>query len=174
MSDNSETAVLAGGCAWIMQQLLRHPKGVTATRVGWSGGGGDNPTEENPGGHAEVVEVVFDPERISYRDLLEYFFQVHRPDLGEDVVGSIYRSEVLHTSEEQRQVAEETIRDVDASGHWPGKTVTKISEAGRFWVDPAEDQDYFLRYPNYPGGSKPPFPRLGAEPAIRESAAQVS
>ena len=172
ISDETETAVLAGGCAWIMQQLLRHPAGVIATRVGWSGGESDNPTEENPGGHAEAVEVVFDPRRISYRDLLEYFFQVHRPDLGEDLVGSIYRSEIFYTSEAQRQAAEETIRDVDASGHWLGNTVTKISEAARFWEDPAEDQDYFLRYPDYPDGSKPPFPRLGAEAAIRANSAQ--
>ena len=130
MSDNAETAILAGGCSWIMQQLLRHPDGVISTRVGWTGGEGDDPTEENPGGHAEAVEVVFDPERISYRDLLEYFFQVHRADLGERLVGSIYRSEIFYTSDEQRKVAEETIRDVDASGHWPGKVVTKISEAG--------------------------------------------
>ena len=82
MSDDTETAILAGGCSWIMQQLLRHPDGVISTRVGWTGGEGDNPTEENPQGHAEAVEVVFDPERLSYRDLLEYFFQVHRPDLG--------------------------------------------------------------------------------------------
>jgi peptide-methionine (S)-S-oxide reductase len=167
MSDNAETAVLAGGCSWTMQQLLRHPNGVISTRVGWTGGEGDNPTEESPGGHAEAVEVVFDPERISYRDLLEYFFQLHRADLGEDLVGSIYRSEIFYTSEEQRQVAEETIRDVDASGHWLGKTVTKISEAGRFrfWEAEAEDQDYFLRYPDYPDGSKPPFPRHGVEAA---------
>jgi peptide-methionine (S)-S-oxide reductase len=165
MSANVETAVLAGGCAWVMQQLLRHPNGVIATRVGWSGGEGENPAEDRPGGHAEVVEVVFDPDRISYRDLLEYFFQVHRPDLGEDLVGSIYRSEIFCTSDEQRQVAEETIRDVDASGHWPGKTVTKVSEAGRFWEDPASDQDRFLRYPEYPDGSTPPFPRVGAEAA---------
>ena len=174
MSDNAETAVLAGGCAWIMQQLLRHPNGVIATRVGWSGGEGHNPTEENPGGHAEAVEVVFDPERISYRDLLEYFFQVHRADLGEELVGSIYRSEIFYTSEEQCQVAEETIRDVDASGHWLGKTVTEVNEAGRFWESEVADQDYFLRYPDYPGGSKAPFPRLGAEAAIRESAAQLN
>lgn len=173
-SDNTETAVVAGGCAWVMQPLLRHPDGVIATRVGWSGGGGENPTEENPCGHAEVVEVVFDRERISYRELLEYFFQVHRPDLGEDLVGSIYRSEIFYTSEEQRQVAEETIRDVDASGHWPGKTATKISEAGPFWADPVEDQDYFLRYPDYPDGSNPPFPRTGAEAATRENTAQLS
>jgi peptide-methionine (S)-S-oxide reductase len=171
MSDSAETAVLSGGCAWVMQQLLRHPDGVISTRVGWAGGEGDDPSEESPGGHAEAVEVVFDPERISYRDLLEYFFQVHRADLDENLVGSIYRSEIFYTSEEQRQVAEETIRDVDASGHWPGKTVTRISEAGRFLEDGAEDQDYFLRYPDYPEGSKPPFPRHGVEAANREAVA---
>jgi peptide-methionine (S)-S-oxide reductase len=171
MSRTPETAVLAGGCAWIMQQLLRHPDGVISTRVGWSGGEGDNPTEENPGGHAEAVEVVFDPQRLSYRDLLEYFFQVHRPDLGEDLVGSIYRSEIFYTSEEQRQLAEQTIRDVDASGHWLGKTVTKVSEAGRFWADPAKDQDYFLRYPDYPDGSKPPFPRQNVRAADPQTVA---
>jgi peptide-methionine (S)-S-oxide reductase len=166
MSADAETAVLAGGCAWIMQQLLRHPDGVISTRQGWTGGEGENPTEESPGGNAEAVEVVFDPERLSYRQLLEYFFQVHRADLGEDLVGSIYRSEIFYSSEEQRQVAEETIRDVDASGHWPGKTVTRVSEAGRFWEDLTKDQDYFLRYPDYPEGAKPPFPRrTGATPS---------
>ncbi|MFN8160804.1 MAG: peptide-methionine (S)-S-oxide reductase [Solirubrobacterales bacterium] len=165
MSDNAETAVLAGGCAWVMQQLLRHPDGVISTRAGWSGGEGEDPTEEDPGGHAEVVEVVFDPERLSYRDLLDYFFQVHRPDLGEELVGSIYRSEIFCTSDEQRRVAEETIRDVDASGHWPGRTVTRISGAGRFWELEAADQDYFLRYPEYPDGSRPPFPRTGVKTA---------
>jgi peptide-methionine (S)-S-oxide reductase len=174
MSDNTETAILAGGCSWIMQQLLRHPDGVVFTRVGWTGGEGDNPTEENPQGHAEAVEVVFDPERLSYRDLLEYFFQVHRADLGEDLVGSIYRSEIFYTSEEQRRVAEETIADVDASGHWLGKTMTEISEAGRFLEDPAEDQDYFQRFPEYPEGSKPPFPRHGVEAANREPAADLN
>jgi peptide-methionine (S)-S-oxide reductase len=153
---DTETAILAGGCSWIMQQLLRHPDGVISTRVGWTGGEGDNPTEENPQGHAEAVEVVFDPERLSYRDLLEYFFQVHRADPGEDLVGSIYRSEIFYTSEEPRRVAEETIADVDASGHWLGKTVTEITEAGRFREDPAENQDYFQRFPDYPEGSKPP------------------
>jgi peptide-methionine (S)-S-oxide reductase len=161
MSDNAETAVLAGGCAWIMQQLLRHPDGVISTRVGWTGGEGDDPSEESPGGHAEAVEVVFDPERLSYRELLEYFFQIHRADLDEALVGSIYRSEIFYTSEAQRKVAEETIADVDASGHWPGKTVTEVSEAGRFLEDPAKDQDRFLRYPRYPDGSTPPFPRQG-------------
>jgi peptide-methionine (S)-S-oxide reductase len=165
--DNAETAVLAGGCFWIMQQLLRDRDGVISTRVGWTGGENENPTEENNSGHAEAVEVTFDPERISYRDLLEYFFQVHRPDLGERLVGSGYRSEIFYTSDEQRRVAEETIRDVDASGHWPGKVVTEISEAGRFWEAEAEDQDYFQRYPD---GCAPPFPRHGAEAASRETA----
>ena len=107
----------------------------------------EHPTEENNGGHAEVVEVVFDSERLSYRGLLEVFFQVHRPDLDEGVVGTLYRSEIFYTSLEQRAVAEEMIRDVDASRHWLGKTVTKISEAGQFWVMGPEDQDYLMRFP---------------------------
>jgi peptide-methionine (S)-S-oxide reductase len=167
VSDNAETAVLAGGCFWIMQQLLRDREGVISTRVGWTGDQNDNPTEENNSGHAEAVEVVFDRERISYRDLLEFFFQIHRPDLGEDLVGSGYRSEIFYTTDEQRRVAEETIPDVDASGHWPGKVVTEISEAGPFWEAEAEDQDYFRRYPD---GSAPPFPRPGVEAANRETA----
>jgi peptide-methionine (S)-S-oxide reductase len=162
MSENVETAILAGGCSWVMQQLLRHPDGVISTRVGWIGGESDDPTEENPGGHAEAVEVTFDPERISYREVLEYFFQVHRPDLDEGLVGSIYRSEIFHTSDEQRQVAEETIRDVDASGHWPGKTVTEVTGAERFLEAEAVHQDYFQRYPD---GCPPPFPRQAAEAA---------
>jgi peptide-methionine (S)-S-oxide reductase len=102
-----------------MQQLLRNCDGVVATRVGWTGGKGHDPTEENPGGHAEAVEVVFDTNRISYRDLLDYFFLVHRADLSEDLVGSIYRSEIFYTSDEQRQVAEQTISAVDASPPFP-------------------------------------------------------
>jgi methionine-S-sulfoxide reductase len=156
MGDNAETAVLAGGCAWTMQQLLRHPEGVISTRTGFMGGENDNPTEENNRGHAEVVEVIFDPGRLSYRGLLEVFFQVHRADLDEGVVGSLYRSEIFYTSPEQRTVAEEMIRDVDASGHWPGKTVTRISEVSVFWEMGPEDQDYFMRFPH---GCKPPFPR---------------
>jgi len=176
MTDSTERAILAGGCAWIMQQLLRHPRGVISTRVGWTGGNGDSPTEEDPQGHAEAVEVVFDPARLSYRELLEYFFQVHRADLAEDLVGSIYRSEIFYTSEEQRRAAKETIADVDASGHWLGETVTEVSPAGCFWEDPAEDQDYFLRFPVYPEGSKPPFPRTSVprtsvNAASRETAA---
>jgi peptide-methionine (S)-S-oxide reductase len=156
LSDNAETAILAGGCFWILQQLLRDRDGVVSTRVGWTGGQNDNPTEENNSGHAEAVEIVFDPERIAYRDLLELFFLVHRPDLGEHLVGSAYRSEIFCMSDEQRRVAEETIRDVDAVGHWPGKVVTLISEAGPFWEAEAEDQDYLQRYPD---GCPPPFPR---------------
>jgi peptide-methionine (S)-S-oxide reductase len=158
VSDKAETAILAGGCFWVMQQLLRDREGVISTRVGWIGGQNDNPTEEINVGHAEAVEVVFDPERISYRDLLEFFFQVHRPDLDEQLVGSAYRSGVFCTTGEQRRVAAETVADVDASGHWPGKTVTEISEAGRFWAAEAEDQDYFRRFPD---GCKPPFPSAG-------------
>jgi peptide-methionine (S)-S-oxide reductase len=156
MVGNTETAYLAGGCAWIMQQLLRSPAGVISTRTGFMGGENENPTEEEDGGHAEVVEVVFDPQRLSYRGLLEVFFQVHRPDLAEDIVGSLYRSEIFCTSQEQRTVAGEMIRDVDRSGHWLGKSVTEISEAGVFWEMGPEDQDYLLRFPR---GCKPPFPR---------------
>lgn len=168
MSDNAETAVLAGGCFWIMQQLLRQRDGVISTRVGWTGGHNDHPTEENNSGHAEAVEVVFDPQRVSYRDLLEFFFQVHRPDLGEQLVGSGYRSEIFYSTDEQRRVAEETISDVDASGHWPGKVVTEISEAGPFWEAEAEDQDYLRRYPV---GCAAPFPRSGVKAANRGTAA---
>jgi peptide-methionine (S)-S-oxide reductase len=158
MGGNTETAILAGGCAWIMQQLLRQPEGVVSTRTGFMGGENENPTEEDDGGHAEVVEVVFDTERLSYRGLLEVFFQVHRPDLDESTVGSLYRSEIFYTSPEQQRVAEEMIGDVDASRHWPGKTVTKISEGTVFWEMAPEDQDYLLRFPH---GCEPPFPQQG-------------
>jgi peptide-methionine (S)-S-oxide reductase len=140
MRENAETAILAGGCFRIIQQLLRDRDGVISTRVGFIGGENENPSLENNVGHAEAVEVAFDPDRLSYRELLEYFFMVHRPDLGEDVVGTGYRSEIFHASEEQRVVAEETIRDVDASGHWPGRVVTRVSEAGRFWEEPPRNR----------------------------------
>ena len=155
MTESTETAFLAGGCSWIMQPLLSQPAGVISSRTGWMGGEGDHPTEEYPRGHAEVVKVVFDPGRLSYRGLLEVFFQVHRADLEEDVVGSIYRSEIFYTSDEQRASAEEMIRDVDASGHWPGKTVTRISPEGVFWEEGPEHQNYLQRYPDV---FKPPFP----------------
>jgi peptide-methionine (S)-S-oxide reductase len=164
MSDSAETAVLAGGCYWIMQQLLRSCDGVISTRVGWTGGENDNPTELDNSGHAEAVEVIFDPDRISYRGVLEFFFQFHRADLGEHLVGSSYRSAIFVASEEQREVAEETIRDVDASDHWPGKVMTEVNDAGPFWEAVAEDQDWFQRYPR---GCGPAFPRQGAEAAKR-------
>jgi len=156
MADDTETAILAGGCAWIIQQLLRHPDGVMSTRTGWMGGEGENPTEESDGGHAEAVEVIFDPARLSYRGLLEVFFLVHRADLDVDVVGSIYRSAVFYTSAQQQRVAEEMIRDVDAAKHWLGPTVTEISPAGVFWEETPDNQNYLQRYPH---GCIPPFPR---------------
>jgi peptide-methionine (S)-S-oxide reductase len=144
MSDNTETAILAGGCFWLTQELLRHRDGVISTRVGYTGGKNDNPTVDNHPGHAETVKVIFDPERTSYRNILEFFFQIHRPDLGEGVVGSDYRSEIFYTSDEQRRVAEDAI--ADASGFWGATVVTKISAAGRFWEAEAEDQDYLQHY----------------------------
>ena len=169
MSDH-ETAILAGGCFWGVQELLRRRDGVISTRVGYTGGETDNPTEADPGGHAEAVEVIFDPERIAYRDILEFFFQIHDPttkDRQGDETGSYVRSEIFYTSDEQRQVAEETIDDVDASGLWPGKVVTKISEAGRFWEAPAEDQDYLQRHPE---GETCHFPRPNWTLPRRETA----
>jgi peptide-methionine (S)-S-oxide reductase len=146
MSENTETAILAGGCFWITQELMRNCEGVISIRPGWTGGESDNPTEDEPGGHAEAVELVFDTSKVSYRDVLELFFQIHRPDLVESVLGSLYRSEIFYTTDEQRQVAANTIADVEASGFWP-KLATKISEAGAFIEAEAEDQDYFQRYP---------------------------
>jgi peptide-methionine (S)-S-oxide reductase len=148
MSDNTETAILAGGCFWPAQELMRRRDGVISTRVGYTGGENENPTDENHPGHAEAVEVVFDPERISYRELLEYFFQIHRADLGEERVGNDYRSEIFYTSDEQRKIAEETLAVADAADLWPGKIATQISEACHFWEAGAEDQNYLHRYPD--------------------------
>jgi peptide-methionine (S)-S-oxide reductase len=144
MGEHTETAILAGGCFWPAQELLRHRVGVISTRVGYTGGENANPTADNHPGHAEAVEVIFDPERTSYRNILEFFFQIHRPDLGEEVVGSDYRSEIFYTSDEQRRIAEDTI--AGASGLWGSKVVTKISEAGPFWEAETEDQDYRHHY----------------------------
>jgi peptide-methionine (S)-S-oxide reductase len=148
MSANPESAILAGGCFWPAQELLRQRDGVISTRVGYTGGEREHPTAENHPGHAEAVEVVFDPDRTSYRDLLAFFFQIHRPDLGEEHVGSDYRSEIFWTSDEQRRVAEDTIAAADAAGMWPGKVVTKVSEAGHFWEAVDEDQQYLHDYPD--------------------------
>ena len=170
-NDNAETAILAGGCFWGVQELLRQREGVISTRVGYTGGENDNPTYRNHPGHAEAVEIVFDPERISYRDILEFFFQIHDPttkDRQGNDIGSSYRSEIFYTSDEQRQVAEDTIADVDASGLWPGKVVTEISEAVPFWEAEPEHQDYLQRIPN---GYTCHFPRPGWKLPHRETAA---
>ena len=146
----TETAILAGGCFWGMQELIRAMPGVISTRVGYSGGDVANATYRNHGSHAEAVEIVFDPEAISFRDLLEFFFQIHDPSTrdrqGNDR-GASYRSGIYYTSEAQREVALDTIADVDASGLWPGKVVTEVKAAGPFWEAEPEHQDYLQRYP---------------------------
>ena len=151
MSEQRETAILAGGCFWGMQDLIRKRPGVISTRVGYTGGDVPNATYRNHEGHAEAIEIVFDPEQITYRDLLEFFFQIHDPTTknrqGNDV-GTSYRSAIFFTSDEQRKVAEDTIADVDASGLWPGQAVTEVAEAGPFWEAEPEHQDYLERYPN--------------------------
>jgi peptide-methionine (S)-S-oxide reductase len=147
VSANTETAILAGGCFWPAQELLRRRAGVISTCVGYTGGENDNPTADNHPGHAEAVKVVFDPERTSYRDILEFFLQIHRPDLGEEHVGSDYRSEIFCLSDEQRRVAEDTVTGLDTSGIWPGKIVTRISDASPFWAAEEEDQEYLHHFP---------------------------
>jgi peptide-methionine (S)-S-oxide reductase len=146
----TETAILAGGCFWGMQDLIRRLPGVVATRVGYSGGDVPNATYRNHGTHAEAIEVVFDPAHMSFRALLEFFFQVHdptTPDRQGNDRGSSYRSGIYTTSQAQRQVALDTIADVDASGLWPGKVVTEVKPAGPFWQAESEHQDYLLRFP---------------------------
>jgi peptide-methionine (S)-S-oxide reductase len=151
MSPNLEKAVLAGGCFWGMQDLIRKRPGVISTRVGYSGGEVPNASYRNHGTHAEAIEIIFDPQQISYRDLLEFFFQIHDPTTknrqGNDV-GASYRSAIFYTSDQQKQIAEDTIADVDASGLWPGKVVTEVAPAGAFWQAEPEHQDYLERYPN--------------------------
>jgi peptide-methionine (S)-S-oxide reductase len=150
MSD-SERAVLAGGCFWGMQDLIRKLDGVISTRVGYSGGDVPNATYRHHGTHAEAIEIVFDPAKMSFRKLLEFFFQVHDPTTrnrqGNDV-GMSYRSAIFYTSPEQKRVAEDTIGDVNASGLWPGKVVTEVAPAGAFWEAEPEHQDYLERIPN--------------------------
>ena len=135
MSGTTETAILAGGCFWGMQDLIRKRPGVLSTRVGYSGGEVPNATYRNHGNHAEAIEIVFDPEQTSYRELLEFFFQVHDPTTrnrqGNDI-GPSYRSAIFTLSDEQRRVAEDTIADVNASGLWPGPVVTEVTPAGPF------------------------------------------
>ncbi len=150
-STTQERAVLAGGCFWGMQDLIRKMPGVISTRVGYSGGDVPNATYRNHGTHAEAIEVVFDSAKLSYRKLLEFFFQAHDPSTknrqGNDR-GLSYRSAIYFTSDEQKRVAEDTIADVDASGLWPGKVVTEVAPAGPFWQAEPEHQDYLERIPN--------------------------
>ncbi len=151
MAATTERAILAGGCFWGMQQLVRRLPGVVSTRVGYSGGDVKNATYRNHGTHAEAIEITFDASQTSFRDLLEFFFQIHDPTTpnrqGNDW-GASYRSAIFYTSEEQRRVARDTIADVEASGLWPGKVVTEVSPAGDFWEAEPEHQDYLERYPN--------------------------
>ncbi|MEO6013419.1 MAG: peptide-methionine (S)-S-oxide reductase MsrA [Devosia sp.] len=148
---NNERAILAGGCFWGVQDLLRKYPGVISTRTGYSGGDVANATYRNHGNHAEAVEIVFDPDKISFRKILEFFFQIHDPSTkdrqGNDR-GASYRSAIFYLSDEQKRVAEDTIADVDASGLWPGKVVTQIVAAGPFWQAEPEHQDYLERIPN--------------------------
>lgn len=151
MTTRTETAILAGGCFWGMQDLLRRYPGVVSTRVGYSGGDVSNATYRNHGTHAEAIEIVFDPDQITYRQILEFFFQIHDPTTtnrqGNDV-GMSYRSALFYLDGEQKQVAEDTVADADASGLWPDKVVTEIVPAGPFWEAEPEHQDYLEHYPN--------------------------
>lgn len=171
MTESYERAVLAGGCFWGMQDLIRKLPGVLTTRVGYSGGDVPNATYRNHGTHAEAIEITFDPSQVSYRELLEFFFQIHDPSTrdrqGNDR-GTSYRSAIYYTSDEQKRVAIDTIADVDASGIWPGKVVTEVEAEGPFWEAEPEHQDYLERYPNgytchfvRPGWK---LPRRNAEP----------
>jgi peptide-methionine (S)-S-oxide reductase len=157
----TETAILAGGCFWGMQDLIRKRPGIISTRVGYSGGDVKNATYRHHDGHAEAIEIVFDPAVISYRDILEFFFQIHDPTTlnrqGNDR-GTSYRSAIFYLNDEQKRVAEDTIKDVEASGLWPGKVVTEVAPAGDFWEAEPEHQDYLLNYPN---GYTCHFPRPG-------------
>jgi peptide-methionine (S)-S-oxide reductase len=144
-------AILAGGCFWGMQDLIRKQPGVITTRVGYSGGDVPNATYRNHGSHAEAIEIEFDPAKISYRKILEFFFQIHDPTTlnrqGNDR-GESYRSAIFYLDDEQKAVAEDTIADVNASGLWPDKVVTEVSPAGPFWEAEPEHQDYLEKYPN--------------------------
>jgi peptide-methionine (S)-S-oxide reductase len=149
-TNQTEKAILAGGCFWGVQDLVRKLPGVISTRVGYTGGNVPNATYRNHGSHAEAVEIVFDPTKTSYRTLLEFFFQIHDPTTrnrqGNDM-GASYRSAIYYTSPEQKRVAEDTIADVEASKLWPGKVVTEVAPVGPFWEAEPEHQDYLERYP---------------------------
>ena len=154
-------ALLAGGCVWGMEDLIRKQPGVVSTRVGYTGGENANATYRNHPGHAEAIEIVYDPSQTDFRNLLEFFFQIHDPTTknrqGNDV-GTSYRSAIFYTDDEQKRVALDTIADVDASGLWPGKVVTEVTPASDFWEAEPEHQDYLERYPT---GYTCHFPRPG-------------
>ncbi len=172
MSNTTERAVLAGGCFWGMQDLVRRMHGVISTRVGYTGGDVPDATYRNHGTHAEALDVIFAPSKLSYRELLEFFFQIHDPSTlnrqGNDR-GLSYRSAIYYTSDTQRQVAEDTIADVDASGLWPGKVVTEVEPVGDFWEAEPEHQDYLERIPN---GYTCHFARPGWRLPVRTSSAR--
>lgn len=168
MTQQTETAILAGGCFWGMEDLVRRMPGVLSTRVGYTGGDVPNATYRNHGTHAEALEVVFDPSKTSFRQILEFFFQIHDPSTpnrqGNDR-GTSYRSGIYYLSDEQKRVAEDTVADVDASGLWPGKAVTEIVPAGPFWEAEPEHQDYLERNP---GGYTCHFVRPGWKLPVRQ------
>ena len=148
---SEDRAILAGGCFWGMQELIRHKPGVISTRVGYTGGDVPNATYRNHGTHAEGIEIVYDPSVISYREILEFFFQIHDPTTlnrqGNDI-GLSYRSAIYYLNDDQKAVAEDTIADVEASGLWPGRVVTEVEPAGDFWEAEPEHQDYLQRLPH--------------------------
>ncbi|MBS0473205.1 MAG: peptide-methionine (S)-S-oxide reductase MsrA [Proteobacteria bacterium] len=169
---STERAVLAGGCFWGMQDLIRRLPGVISTRVGYSGGDVPNATYRNHGTHAEAIEILFDPAKTSFRALLEFFFQIHDPTTvnrqGNDI-GMSYRSAIFYADDTQKRVAEDTIADVNASGLWPGKVVTELAPVGPFWDAEPEHQDYLERYPN---GYTCHFPRPNWVLPRRQTAAE--
>lgn len=147
----TERALLAGGCFWGMQQLMRRMPGVISSRVGYSGGNTPNATYRNHGDHAETLELIFDPREISFRTILECFFQIHDPttvDRQGNDRGRSYRSAIFYTSGEQQQIAQEAILDIEASGLWPGKVVTELAPASDFWEAEDVHQDYLEHRPN--------------------------
>ncbi|OBI80832.1 peptide-methionine (S)-S-oxide reductase MsrA [Mycobacterium sp. 1245805.9] len=151
MTHRNNTAVLAGGCFWGMEDLFRRQPGVVSTRVGYTGGSNRRPTYRNHPGHAEALEITYDPDETNYRALLEFFFQIHDPTTrnrqGNDV-GTSYRSAIFYLDDEQKQIALDTIADIDDSGRWPGKVVTEVNPAGEFWEAEPEHQNYLQRYPS--------------------------
>lgn len=156
---NSRKAILAGGCFWGMQDLIRSQPGVLSTRVGYTGGHNDQPTYRDHPGHAEAVEIIYDPAGTDYRALLEFFFRIHDPttkDRQGNDIGTSYRSAIFYLDDDQKRIALSTIVDVEDSGRWPGKVVTELTPASQFWEAEPEHQDYLQRNP---GGYSCHFPR---------------